>query len=91
VEEKMRILIAFIVAFGIGAASSWTRVPSPAPQAILGALLIVAMSTGDVSADRLLKRTASPTVSSACHFVSGSGRTWEKIERPYEQQALQIA
>jgi XapX domain-containing protein len=55
----MRILIAFIVAFAIGAASRWTGVPSLAPQAIIGALLIVAMSTGYVSADRLLKRNSS--------------------------------
>ena len=33
----MRILIAFIVAFGIGAGSRWTGVPSLAPQAIVGA------------------------------------------------------
>ena len=58
----MRILIAFIVAFGIGAASRWTGVPSLAPQAIVGALLIVAMSSGYVSADRLLKCTSSPSV-----------------------------
>jgi XapX domain-containing protein len=47
----MRILIAFIVAFGIGAGSRWTGVPSLAPQAIIGAFLIVAMSAGYVSAD----------------------------------------
>jgi XapX domain-containing protein len=50
----MRILIAFVVAFGIGAGSRWTGVPSLAPQAIVGALLIVAMSTGWVTADRIL-------------------------------------
>jgi XapX domain-containing protein len=61
----MKILIAFIVAFGIGAGSRWTGVPSLAPQAIVGALLIVAMSTGYVSADRLLKRTPSPAVTVA--------------------------
>jgi XapX domain-containing protein len=58
----MKILIAFTVAFGIGAGSRWTGVPSLAPQAIVGALLIVAMSTGYVSADRLLKRIPSPAV-----------------------------
>jgi XapX domain-containing protein len=58
----MKILIAFIVAFGIGAGSRWTGVPSLAPQAIVGALLIVAISTGYVSADGLLKRTPSPAV-----------------------------
>jgi len=50
----MKILIAFVVAFGIGAASRWTRVPSLAPQAIVGSLLIVAMSTGWIAADRFL-------------------------------------
>src|ERR1700733_12089007 len=49
----MRILIAFIVAFAIGAASRCTGVPSLAPQAIIGALLIVAMSTGYVSIPQL--------------------------------------
>jgi XapX domain-containing protein len=56
----MKILIAFMVAFGIGAASRWTGVPSLAPQAIVGALLIVAMGAGYVSADRLLKRNPHP-------------------------------
>jgi len=50
----MRILIAFEVAFGIGAGSRWTGIPSLAPQAIVGALLIVAMSTEWVTADRIL-------------------------------------
>lgn len=50
----MKILIAFVVAFGIGAGSRWTGVPSLAPQAIVGALLIVAMSTGWITADRFL-------------------------------------
>jgi XapX domain-containing protein len=59
----MRILIAFFAAFGIGAASRWTGVPSLAPQAILGALLIVAMRTGCVSADRFLKHNSSVAIS----------------------------
>ncbi len=59
----MRILIAFVVAFGIGAGSRWTGVPSLAPQAIVGALLIVAMSTGWVSADRYLARKQHSPVS----------------------------
>jgi XapX domain-containing protein len=50
----MRILIEFIAAFGIGAGTRWAGVPSPAPKAIVGALLIVAMSTGWVFADHFL-------------------------------------
>src|ERR1700677_3597594 len=58
----MRISFAFVLAFRIGAGSRWTRVPSLAPQAIIGAFLIVAMSAGYVSADHLLKRISSPSV-----------------------------
>ncbi|MBB5061844.1 XapX domain-containing protein [Granulicella mallensis] len=61
----MKILIAFIVAFVIGAASRWTGVPSLAPQAIIGALLIVAMSTGYVSVDHLLKRTSARSIAAS--------------------------
>jgi XapX domain-containing protein len=73
----MKIVIAFIVAFGIGAASRWTGVPSLAPQAIVGALLIVAMSTGYVSADRLLKRHPSPSVTVSVSTDVGA----EQVER----------
>jgi len=61
----MRILIAFVVAFGIGAGSRWTGVPSLAPQAIVGALLIVAMSTGWVTADRIMSHKPAASVSSS--------------------------
>ena len=52
----MRILIAFVLSFSIGAASRWTGVPSLAPQAIVGALLIVAMSTGWLTVDRVMAK-----------------------------------
>jgi len=83
----MRIIIAFIVAFGIGAGSRWTGVPSLAPQAIIGALLIVAMSTGYVSADRILKRTSSPSIAvtvltHATDELSAYGREVLSYESP---------
>jgi len=42
----MRIAIGFLLAFLIGAGCRFFRIPSPAPNAILGALLVVAMSVG---------------------------------------------
>ena len=79
----MRILIAFIVAFAIGAASRLTGVPSLAPQAIVGALLIVAMSTGYVSADRLLKRQPSTSITvSVSTGVSAEQDANGQIARP---------
>ncbi|MBB5326672.1 XapX domain-containing protein [Tunturiibacter gelidoferens] len=82
----MRILIAFIVAFAIGAASRWTGVPSLAPQAIIGALLIVAMSTGYVSADRLLKHNSSPSVAtSASTCATAELATYSEKVLPHER------
>jgi XapX domain-containing protein len=85
----MRILIAFIVAFVIGAASRRTGVPSLAPQAIIGALLIVAMSTGYVSADRLLKRNPSPSATasvSTCATAESATHSREVLS--YEPPAI---
>ena len=50
----MKIVMAFLIAIGIGAGSRWARVPSLAPQAIVGSLLIVAMTSGYVLADRCM-------------------------------------
>jgi XapX domain-containing protein len=52
----MKLLAGFLIAFGIGAFCRLAKIPSPAPQAIVGALLVVAMSTGYVTADRLMTR-----------------------------------
>ena len=52
----MRLVLGFLLAFGIGGFCRFSRIPSPAPQAIIGSLLVVAMSTGYVLADRLMER-----------------------------------
>ena len=53
-EELMRLLIGFLVAFGIGVFCRSCRIPSPAPQAILGSLLVVTMSLGYMAAGRII-------------------------------------
>jgi XapX domain-containing protein len=53
-EDSMNLLVGFLVAFGIGAFCRLTKIPSPAPQAILGSLLVVAMSVGYVAAGRVI-------------------------------------
>jgi XapX domain-containing protein len=60
----MKIAAAFIIALAIGAISRWARIPSLAPQAIVGALLIVAMTAGYALTDRYLVAQASSKVSS---------------------------
>jgi XapX domain-containing protein len=54
----MKILLAFLVAAAIGACSRWAHIPSLAPQALVGSLLIVAMTSGYVVTDHLLSKQA---------------------------------
>jgi XapX domain-containing protein len=42
----MRVAIGFLLAFLIGAGCRFFKIPSPAPNAILGALLVVTVSLG---------------------------------------------
>jgi XapX domain-containing protein len=52
----MRLILGFLLAFAIGAVCRLARIPSPAPQAIVGALLVASMSTGYVLTERWLDR-----------------------------------
>jgi XapX domain-containing protein len=60
----MKIAAAFIIALATGAISRWARIPSLAPQAIVGSFLIVAMTAGCALTDRCLVAQASLKVSS---------------------------
>lgn len=55
----MRLVSGFLVAFGIGVFCRLCKIPSPAPQAILGSLLVVAMSAGYVVAGHLSDRKSA--------------------------------
>jgi XapX domain-containing protein len=57
----MRVVCGFILALAIGAVCRVARIPSPAPNAIVGALLVVSMSTGYVLSDIWLARTSTIT------------------------------
>ena len=65
----MKLLLGFLVALGIGAFCRLLRIPSPAPQAILGSMLVVTMSVGYVVTgqviDRLKARAIAPPTSSS--------------------------
>jgi XapX domain-containing protein len=50
----MRLILGFALAFAIGAVCRLARIPSPAPNALLGSLLVVAMSVGYIAAGRAL-------------------------------------
>lgn len=47
-------IIGVFLGLGIGAACRWFDIPLPAPPKLVGALLVVAMTTGFVGTDLLL-------------------------------------
>lgn len=58
--------------FAIGFACAFTGIPAPAPPAIAGALLVLAMTLGYVGADRLAARRPAATAQQ-CGGPTGTG------------------
>jgi XapX domain-containing protein len=56
-----KVLIAAAVAFLVGAGCRYFEVPAPSPPVLPGALLVVAMTLGYTTANRLLTGRAQPT------------------------------
>ena len=51
-----KLLAGLLLGFGIGLGCRASGIPSPAPPALAGALLVVAMTAGYTLADRFLAR-----------------------------------
>jgi XapX domain-containing protein len=73
----MKIVISLILAFGIGVTCRLAGIPVPAPPAIVGALLVLAMTCGYLLADRLGQ--GRPKVSAdLCGGPTGASGTGER-------------
>ena len=77
----MKSFLGLTLAFAIGFACRAFDIPSPAPPIIVGALLVVAMTTGYLLVDRWMSRPAQhavdcdgPSLSSRLSSPTASGR-----------------
>lgn len=71
----MKVAIGLLLGLLIGAGCRAFAIPSPAPPAIVGALLVVAMTGGYVLADRFFARRSATTT----HLCGGpTGETHGK-------------
>ena len=50
----MKSVVGLLLGLAIGAACRWFEIPIPAPQRLIGALLVVAMTAGYLLVDRAL-------------------------------------
>ncbi len=55
-NQSIKLAIALILAFTIGAACHWVTIPVPAPTALEGGLLLLSMTAGYVLMDKVLTR-----------------------------------
>lgn len=60
---RMKIALSFVLALAIGAATRVFGIPLPAPPALVGALLVLAMTLGHLAADKQIARRAKNGVS----------------------------
>lgn len=52
----LKIILGLIIAFLVGAACRFFDIPAPAPPALTGALLVMAMSLGYITVDKMVTR-----------------------------------
>src|SRR4051812_32699618 len=50
---RMKVVLAHMLAFGIGFGCRWLELPVPAPPTLVGAALVAAITLGYLAADRL--------------------------------------
>jgi XapX domain-containing protein len=78
----MKILLGFLLAFGIGAVCRFAGIPSPAPNAILGSLLVVSMSLGYVTAGEYLHKSKNTTSNPVKHSAAVVAKAGKFIHAP---------
>jgi len=57
----LKTAVGFVLAFALGAACRWIEIPVPAPNKLIGALLVLAVTLGYLAADRALGPASTDT------------------------------
>ena len=79
-----RLVVAYVLAFGVGMFCKYFEIPAPAPPVIPGALLVVAMTFGYVVGDKVLPKKNAPNVGAAISSTAnpagqaGGGKDMQK-------------
>ena len=61
----LKTVIALLLGLSIGVFCRWFDVPVPSPPKLIGALLVVAMTIGYITTDKLLANRSSGTRTAA--------------------------
>jgi XapX domain-containing protein len=64
--DTLKTIIGVALAFAIGAACRWIDIPVPAPNKLIGAVLVVAVTLGYLAADRALPALPAGALPAGC-------------------------
>lgn len=85
----LKIIVGLVVGLAIGAGCRWFDIPVPSPPSLIGALLVVAMTSGYMLADMLITRhAAAPGLRQASTRHLCGGPTGQPHSRQQEAGAL---
>ena len=72
--RMIKVIIALLLGFMIGALCRWFDIPVPAPPQLLGVLLIASITLGYLLTDRFIAQRTTPA------YTSGNTHTLRDIE-----------
>lgn len=58
--DTLKTIVGVALAFALGAACRWIDIPVPAPNRLIGAVLVLAVTLGYLAADRALPPLPGP-------------------------------
>jgi XapX domain-containing protein len=67
----VKIVIGFVLSFIIGAGCRYFDIPAASPPVIPGALIVLAMTLGYTSMDRLIRKDRAATTKHLCGGPTG--------------------
>lgn len=54
--DRIKLIAGYLLAFLIGVACQWLAIPLPAPTALLGAFIVLALTSGYLLTDWILSK-----------------------------------
>ncbi len=79
----LRLIAGLLLGFAIGVGCRWFDIPLPGPPSLVGVLLIAAITTGYMAADKVMAKHLSvnrpPSTRSMCGGPTGTTASGEGI------------
>ena len=77
----MKFVLGLLISFAVGVCCRWFDIPVGSPPVLPGALLVLAMTLGYSSTDKLLTRRNAPPATTAALCGGPTGKTRRQAEQ----------